>query len=666
MIRTVLCSVLSAALLAWAPAAPAAGAADLSARRSEFADALELAERGPVSEAEVAARKLANHPLAHYLEYALLRRQLATARPERVRRFLDAHAATPLAAPLRADWLELLATRGDWDSWRAFDDGSALDKRAPEARCAALRARLDAGVDPALLDAIAATWLSGQSLPARCDPAFAALKAAGRITPALAWQRIRLAIEAGEAGLVRYLATLLPADEATRARAFAGFLAAPSASARSWRPSPLGRTVAVAGLERLARHDPGRAAALLAQLADPLKLDATQRGRVLHATALWSAASYLPGSAARFAAVPAAAWDAQLHEWQVREALARGAFQEALAAIAAMPEAQRTDPRWRYLEARLREETGDAAAARALLVPLAREATWHGFLAADRLEQPYALCPREAVEDPGLRTRVAERPALARALELFALDRSGWAVREWALALDGMSDAERRAAVALAVEAGWYDRAVFALEGGEELAFYELRFPLDHAEHLSRAAGARQLDPAWVAALIRAESVWMADARSHANARGLMQLVPSTGKALARKLGLAWRGAATLYEPRTNITLGTAYLRAMLDRFNGEPAVATAAYNAGPSPATRWQQQRTRDAVDLWIETIPYRETREYVARVFAFSVIYDWRLHGSAVPLSARLAGRTVPDAARRDFACPAPPATSSLAGSP
>src|SRR5690606_320331 len=398
----------------------------------------------------------------------------------------------------------------------------------------------------------------------------------------------------------------------------------------------------------LARRDPGRATALLDQLAGPLALDAGQRGRVLHAAALWSAASYLPGSRARFAAVPNDAWDAPLHEWQVREALARGAHGEAMAAIARMPEAQRADPRWRYLEARLREEAGDAAGARALLEPVSREATWHGFLAADRLDRPYALCPRDAVEDPALRAGIAGLPALQRALELFALDRSGWAVGEWTRALDGLSDAERRAAVAIAVDAGWYDRAVFALHGGEELAFYALRFPLDHAEHLQRAAAARQLDPAWVAALIRAESVWMADARSHADARGLMQLVPATGKALARNLGIARRGPAPLHEPRANITLGTAYLRAMLDRFGGEPAVATAAYNAGPTPATRWQQQRPRDAVDLWIETIPYRETREYVARVFAFSVIYDWRLHGKAVPLSARLAGHPVPDSAR------------------
>jgi len=147
----------------------------------------------------------------------------------------------------------------------------------------------------------------------------------------------------------------------------------------------------------------------------------------------------------------------------------------------------------------------------------------------------------------------------------------------------------------------------------------------------------------------------MAEAHSAANARGLMQLVPATGKALARELGVHWGGAATLFQPLTNITLGTAYLRAMLDRFGGEPVLATVAYNAGPTPATRWRDERPRADIDLWIETIPYKETRDYVARVFAFSVIYDWRLNGDALPLSARLAGGTdAASAPRRGFACP------------
>lgn len=653
-------------LLALCVSLPAAAGDGLAARRPDFARALDLAERGPESAAVAAAKQQADHPLAAYLEYALLRRQLASAPPARVRGFLERHRGSPLADALRDAWLAHLADQGNWTGYRAFYAPQPLAGLPALQRCSVLRARLDAGVDAALLDDIEASWLAGTSLPERCDPAFAALEAAGRITPALAWKRIALAADAGEPALMRYLARRLPAAAAARAIAFADFIARPSGDAADWHPDPLARTVATLGLQRLARSDPDAAERLLAALEAPLALEPGQRGAVRNAIALWSAASYLPASKRRFAAVPADAWDERLHEWHVREALARSADRDALAALASMPETQRAQPRWRYLQARLHERQGEHAAAAALLRPLAGEPNYHGFLAADRLDAPYALCPREPELGTTVRRQVAATPALVRALELFALDRRGWATREWHAALRGFDDAQRHAAVALAVDAGWYDRAVFALDGEHETTFYTLRFPIDHGAHLRRAARKQQLDPAWVAALIRAESVWMADARSPAAARGLMQLVPATGKALARELGMRWSGAGMLYQPLANITLGTAYLRAMLDRFEGTPAVATAAYNAGPTPATRWSSERPRDDIDLWIETIPYKETREYVARVFAFSVIYDWRLNGDAAPLTARLAGTASSE--RRGFACPgaSAPSTGLVAARP
>ncbi len=204
---------------------------------------------------------------------------------------------------------------------------------------------------------------------------------------------------------------------------------------------------------------------------------------------------------------------------------------------------------------------------------------------------------------------------------------------------------------------GWFDRAVFSLgsAGGQsrpdEQRLYELRFPLHHGDTIRREAAKNAIDPAWVAAEIRAESVFNPRARSGANAMGLMQVLPGTGAATAKSLGLPWGGAASLYDPDTNIMLGTAYLRQMEDKY-GTPYVAIAAYNAGPAPTARWQSQRPGYDPDFWIETISYKETREYVARVLAFSVIYDWRLNGTALPVTDRMLGRV--DAKRKSFTCP------------
>ena len=133
-----------------------------------------------------------------------------------------------------------------------------------------------------------------------------------------------------------------------------------------------------------------------------------------------------------------------------------------------------------------------------------------------------------------------------------------------------------------------------------------------------------------------------------------MQLLPSTGARMARALGLPWGGGETLFDPQSNIAFGSAYLRQMLDRFGGRTYLAIGAYNAGSAPVERWLAQRPRLDPDFWIETVAYKETREYIARVLAFSVIYDWRFDGRATPLSERMLGRQVADAQRHRFVCP------------
>jgi soluble lytic murein transglycosylase len=379
-----------------------------------------------------------------------------------------------------------------------------------------------------------------------------------------------------------------------------------------------------------------------------------ERGIVLYQVALWTVASYLPDSARRLNLVPESAYDERLHEWRVREAMARSDWPAALAAIRKMGAAQRADSRWTYFEGRLAELTGDPVSARAKYEAAAREPQFHGFLAADRIDRPYALCPLEPPANPALRAEVARDPAIVRAMALYRIDRPSWAVREWQDALSRFDDARRQLAVAVAQDNRWYDRAVFSLgrDKPEELRLYTLRFPLDYEAAIRREAARNRLDPAFVAAEIRAESVFNPRARSPADARGLMQILPATWAGIARRLGRPWGGPESLYDPDTNIALGTAYLRQRLDE-HGAAYFAIAAYNAGPAPLARWKSQRPGMDPDFWIETISYRETREYVARVLAFSVIYDWRLDGDALPVTARMQGRA--GGPRKRFACPA-----------
>jgi soluble lytic murein transglycosylase len=630
-------------------ASPTARAQAASARMPALQAAFTDADAGRLDLAQAA--RFARDPLYPWLQATIVRKNLRTSDAARVQRLLDQLGDTPAGRWLRPAWLGELARREDWARYAAAFRGS--DDAA--LRCHDLRARMGGadGESAAWIATAKETWLTGQSLPNACDPVMERLAQVGAIDDALRWQRIDLAIAAGEGGLVRYLAPGLSRDAAL-ATAYASYMDAPSESPpAAWMATARGRSVVASGLAKLARRDPDRADRLLRSLPAS-GLDEAARGQVAYQVALWTVASYLPGAAQRLAAVPASAYDDKLHEWRVREAMARGDDAGALAAIGRMGDKQRADEHWQYFEARLRERAGQKAQARALYAEAARKASFHGWLAAERLGVPYTLCAIEPPSDAALRADVAGNPGLRRALDLFALDRIDPATREWAQAVKGMDDARRRLAVQRAIAVGWFDRSVFGMGVvPEDNRHYSLRFPLHHADALRRHSAAQSLDPAWVAAQTRSESSFMPKARSGADARGLMQLLPGTGQLTARRLGIPWRGGESLYEPDTNLRLGTAYLRQMLDRYDGKAWMAIAAYNAGPSPVDRWRAARGHLDPDFFIETIPYKETREYVARVLAFSVVYDWRLDGDAAPLSQRMLGRLAGRGERRAFQC-------------
>jgi len=631
--------VLAAALLL----APFAQAQDAD---TALRNAIEAAERGLP-----APPLAADHPAQRWVEMATLRRNIDTLPGAQANAFLDRYKGEAVAEVFRDAWLRALLKRQDWVGLRAAWSPTI---KTVALRCAELDARQRTGAVDAQWQADAqAIWRSsGKSLPGECDGVFAALAARGGLGNELRWERIELAAAEWEPAVMRSSARGLPADQLALANDYAAFVQAPHERASSWPKTARSRLIASQGLAKFAKADPLAAEARLPALATALDFTEEDRGRVLYQAALWTVASYLPDSARLLNLVPDSAYDERLHEWRAREAMSRSDWKAALAAIQKMGSEQRNDSRWQWFEARTRELTGDRTGAQALYAQAARKPDFHGFLAADKLGQSYALCPWMPDWSAAQKTAVANDPAIRRAMALYRADRSGWAQREWDDALSRFDDAQRRIAVEVAQDNGWFDRGVFGLgKAPGETRLYTLRFPIHHADVIQREAKRNRLDPAWVAAEIRAESVYNPRARSQANARGLMQVLPDTGAAVARRRGLVWGGAESLYDPETNIVLGTAYLREKEEMY-GKPYVAIAAYNAGPTPTSRWLAQRPAMDPDFWIETISYKETRDYVARILAFSVIYDWRMYGLATPVTDRMRGTT--GAARKKFACP------------
>lgn len=649
-IRLVVCF---AAILAVMPAF-----ADRASERQQFRNAY-AAARQPHGDWRKLAVGLEAYPLFPYLELAALERDLTSVDAAAVSRFLARWPDTLPAEELRSAWLGELARRGDWAGFRKFWHGST----DPALRCRELQARLAGGEHLDYAGDLAGLWEAAKALPGECGPVIDAAVAAGVLTPERIWQRIEREAADFHADAIDRLAARLEPDGRAAAARIAAAIRDPAkalAGAGGWADTARARDAVAFGIARYARRNSAGAETLWAGLQDHFAFDESQRDLILHALAVFRATSYSDDAKARLDALPAAARDATTRAWQVRIGLASGDWAAVLAAIDAMPPDEASDSRWRYVKARVLAKLDRKAEAEPLFADLADEANFEGFLAADWLDQPYRICPRTLPDESG-DTGFQRDAGLDRAFEFFALDWLPQARREWNFAYPRLDGEQRLRAVDLAYRRGWYDRPVFALSAEPSTQrYYTERFPLALESRVRRDSRATGLDPAWTYAIIRAESAWMTDARSGADALGLMQLLPGVARELARASKLPYGGRGDLFDPAINIDLGTRYLAQMAGRYDGSPWLASAAYNAGTVPVDRWIAARGTLEPDFFIETIPYRETREYVARVLAFSVIYDWRMHGSALPLSARMPRVGEPfripgDMARKTVACDA-----------
>lgn len=643
-----------------------AAAADRAQERQAFRRALEAVERGRDWKAEAA--QLVDYPLLPVVQARELTRQLDKLKREDVQAFV---AQAPDALPmveLRRNWLLERAEKKQWEDFLAVYVASA-DR---ELACHALTARLAGGATLDWSADLQTLWQDDRPLPAACEPALDWAAQNRLLDAAKLWQRIERGVQVGKAAMIDALVPRLPTSDRAAAGRLALALREPAqalSQAAGWPDDARHRRAAVVALSRQARRDSGAAEANYAALGKHLRWTAAERGEVAAAFALYRATEFDADALKRLADLPAGAQTDATREWRVRVALAASDWTAALQALDALDDKQKNDEEWRYLRARVLRKLDRAAEAQALLADLAREANFYGFLAADWTDQPYAICPTRLPSDRATEQRLLGELGLARAFEWRALDEPREARREWDYTLARLSVEQRRLAADLAYREGWFDRAVFALNKGEELRYYEQRFPLAREPQIRRASHETGLDPAWTYAIIRAESAWVEDARSSADAYGLMQLLPATAARVAKGAGISYSRAEDLYRGDTNIALGTRYLSQMAERYNGAPWLASAAYNAGPGAVERWLGQRGQLEPDFFIASIPYKETREYVARVLAFSVIYDWRMNGKALAVAARLPrygqDYVVPDrdTPRKAVTCPADAAADASA---
>ena len=630
--------VLAVVCVIW-PAERAAGAmcpdiAD-AGRRSAFIKA----ERSPPrsrSAWDGLRRDIGDYPLFPYVELARLRADWPRVAVPAIEEFLERHDGEPVTYRLRRQWLRRLAGRREWRKFLEwYPGGNSVDLK-----CHHARALLETGDMAGGLSAARELWLSGKSQPKACDPVFAVWLESDRFAPSLAWERIGLAMARGNVRLVRYLERFLEPED----RRLSGL----------WRevhknPPRVGKVrldgesskvqaILAHGLERIARRDPDGAVRALSALEERIELRDAVRARVARRIGLSFASRHEPRAVEWLWRVDGAHADVHMLRWRIAAAALHSRWAEVIDGIASMSDEERGRERWRYWRARALEATGGAEEARAEFESLARERDYYGFLAADRMETAYRFNHRPLEVASATVERVAALPAMRRALEFLALERRTEARREWHALIRGLGEEELKAASWIARCHRWHGRAILTIARTPERDDLDLRFPVVYRGIVEPASSRRGLSPATVYAVIRQESAFMPDARSPAGALGLMQIMPRTGRMLMRSIGRTLRSRNQLLVPDLNVELGTRYIRSLLSKTVGHFVLAAASYNAGPHRVRSWLPEETEVEADVWIDNIPFTETRRYVRRLLAYSAIYEHRLGRQPTRLTERM----------------------------
>jgi len=629
---------LPAALLGTPATASAQGGAD-----RVLQDMREAFRKGDTRALRDNLPRLQGHPMEPLAAYWELRSRLDSASPDEIRAFLSRWAGSYHEDRLRNDWLLLLGRRGDWTHFAAeLPQYRMNDDR--EVQCYALQADYLRNHAP-VAEQVRQLWLAQRDADEGCASAARALLQRDDLGVEVAWQRARLALENNRPRAATQAVAMLNEQWASTVEDINAYPAR-YLDEKLTAVRPRTKELVTLALVRLAAKDFGQAAEQAGRLRWRTQLTAEERSWVWGVIGKLAAQKLSPDALDYFGRAQDKYLNDEMLAWKARAALRAGEWKQVQDAIAHMGAGQRRDPTWTYWQARalLALQAPDAnAQATALLQRIAGGSGFYEQLAQEMLGQSTAVPPVPAPLSAAEKAGARQNPGLQRALWAMANGLRAEGVREWNYSTNlhqrgGMSDRELLAAADLACEQQVWDRCINTSERTRAEIDFGQRFPTPYRDTVLRRARDIGIDPAYVYGLIRQESRFVTDARSGVGASGLMQVMPATAQWTARRIGLADYKPHQIGERETNITIGTAYLKLALDDFEGSMPMAAAAYNAGPGRPRTWRNGPVLEA-PIWIENIPFAETRDYVKKVIANTTNYAALLSAQPQRISSRLA---------------------------
>jgi len=598
---------------------------NLTRQRQDYTAAVQAIDRGNWTEYAQLRPGLDDYPLAIYLDFFRLISQPDKVQPAEAQRFLSSSADTPLPNRFLSVYLR---EAGKAQRWQDFLQVMSIEPNSMALKCYYFRAQLAHGSKEVAWEGARRLWVQGDSLPGECNPLFEFWQASGGLTDDIVWARLINSFAARQRSLLQFLAKKSSAELTPWVEKLLTVYDYPESLPKLALPadSPYSADIASQGLVYLASSRPQEALSYWNDVRERLHFSAEQARSVEYAIAEQSLFSrmqehreWLEGALARLG-------DDRLVGIRLRWALSEQDWAAVEHNLPLLSASAREENVWRYWQAIIQERGGATAAAKTALEQLAGERDYYGFLAADRLGRPYSFKHDHLEMTPA--SVVARLPAVQRIEELNFHNRGTLAQSEWFKVLQDTADRVQLQDLALlASQKDWHRMAIDAASRAEAWDALDQRFPAPFQSIFKQNAAVQQVPSTELLAIARRESAFFPGAESPVGARGLMQIMPATGEAVATSLQQPHR-VSDLFDVGHNVLLGSAYYRQLLDRFDGNRVFALSAYNAGPHRVERWRNANGEGVpVEVWIETIPYLETRNYVQAVLAYNVVFQYLL---------------------------------------
>jgi soluble lytic murein transglycosylase len=606
----------------------------LTQQRTIFQQAQKALETHQLDRFHNLKDQLKDYPLQPYLDYLYLRHRLHLTDNSTIRQFLQENSNTFYGDRLRNSWLEQLAKNKQWSLFLNYLPSPASASQ----QCLRLDALIAMGNDRQASADTPALWLVGHSQDNNCDSAFKYWQDQGFLTNELRWQRIQLALQENQFSMAKYLAR--PFDKNHQAHIWIPLWEQshnqPLTVLKQLASSPLKKDQAISrdiikyAIERLSRKSTDQAYYYWQKIQSNYQFSEQDNNSMQSAIANRAALNREPRTLEYFGDLPN-------EEWRVRAALWQQDWSSAQKAILSLNSDEQLTTRWQYWLGRSQGQLGDKQTANQTYQNIIPQRDYYSFLAADQLGQPYQMNHRPIVFEQAEFNSFSQLPAVVSLREFYMMDMQLEARRQAYYLKLSMSPRDLQLLATLTHQWQWHNQTIALLGKAQYWDALDLRFPVLYDAAILKASKTNDVDPSWLFGITRQESAFNPHARSPVGASGLMQLMPKTATQIAKLINQPLKSQSELLNPDRNIQLGSAYLRRMYDQNQRNPVLATASYNAGPHRISRWLPEKALPA-DIWIENIPYNETRRYATSVLSYAAIFDYQRKQAITPLSERM----------------------------